>query len=160
MFVSLQEIKYPLTFNNHISDTNHHDSNYNFTHQLVSKNSVRYGERFPGMGEHFQAYGLVGTAAVQWREGVIHACSVGRTIDPSLYMELRYEDLLLDPQTTWKRVSEFLGIAFDGPGYKHLKSSLHVNQSPDFSSSEYRDYLNTVEPFIRPTCEYLGYEWV
>ena len=53
----------------------------------------------------------------------------------------------------------FLQIETDGPGKSVLARKARSDQAPIWSELEYEGYLKTIEPFIRPTCEYLGYSW-
>jgi hypothetical protein len=52
------------------------------------------------------------TFASQWRLEVEGARELGRRI-PERYHELRYEDLVREPQAELERVSEFLGLEFE-----------------------------------------------
>jgi len=52
------------------------------------------------------------TFASQWRLEVERARELGRRI-PERYHELRYEDLVREPQAELERVSEFLGLEFE-----------------------------------------------
>lgn len=130
-----------------------------FLRQLLLRETVRYGERFPGMTAHLRAYGTLATGGAQWREGVMQATHAGRRLGPERYIEIHYEDLLDRPAETWPRIAGFLGIAPDGPGAEWLNDNLRPNHAPDWSDPVYAEFLDTVEPFIRPTCEYLGYRW-
>lgn len=130
-----------------------------FFRQLVSGKSRRYAERFPGLPEHLSAYGLVPTAGAQWREGVMQAVTMGRTLPPKRYLELRYEALLETPQAEWAKIAAFLGIPADGAGLDYMKANLRPNAAPDWTDPKHADFLREVEAAIRPTCEFLGYPW-
>lgn len=130
-----------------------------YLEQTLFGRAPRYGERFPGMAQHLTAHGLIETAGAQWREGVMQAINAGRPLGPERYLEIRYEDLLGTPQDTWAQIAGFLGIPADGAGHRYLVDNLRPNASPDWQADEYADFLNRVEPFIRPTSEYLGYRW-
>jgi hypothetical protein len=127
---------------------------------MLFQETVRYGERFPGMAEHLRAHGTLATGAAQWREGVMQAAFAGRRLGSKNYLEIRYEDLLSRPDRSWNRLAKFLGIPPDGPGREMLRTIIRRNQSPDWNDPAYTDFLDEVEPFIRPTCEFLGYNWV
>lgn len=51
-------------------------------------------------------------AAQRWADGVLRARHDGQALG-TRYIELRYEDLLRDPEAALRRVCEFIGIAFE-----------------------------------------------
>jgi hypothetical protein len=53
--------------------------------------------------------------ACQWKLEVQGARRFGSRVGPERYLELRYEDLVTEPETHLRRVCEFLGLAFE-PG--------------------------------------------
>lgn len=57
----------------------------------------------------------LGAFAAQWRREVEAARRFGRAQAAGRYLELRYEDLVSEPEGTLRELSEFLGIGFD-PG--------------------------------------------
>lgn len=50
--------------------------------------------------------------ASAWREEVEWVRRIGRVLGPERYFELRYEDLLADPEARLRDISRFLGIEF------------------------------------------------
>ena len=56
--------------------------------------------------------GLGGFAA-QWRREVGRARALGRRLGPARYREVRYEELVADPEATIRELCEFLGLAFE-----------------------------------------------
>lgn len=130
-----------------------------FANQLVTGGVVRYGERFPGMSEHLRAYDTIATSAAQWREGVMHALTEGRRIGPDAYLEVRYEQLVNDPNAAFDSLAPFLGIPSDSPARDNLVGTVEARSSHDWHSADYADFIRTVEPHLRPTCEFLGYDW-
>ncbi len=55
----------------------------------------------------------VSVAADYWRRNVEHSQRFVAGLESSRYIEVRYEDLVRQPETTAERVYEFLGIPFD-----------------------------------------------
>lgn len=51
--------------------------------------------------------------AAQWRREVEAARRFGRTVAGGRYLELRYEDLVADPEARLREVCDFLGLEFD-----------------------------------------------
>ena len=136
-----------------------HDNVPTFLRQALLGQPVRYAERFPGMAAHLQAHGLLETAGAQWREGVMQALCAGRGLDPARYLEIRYEALLERPEETWAGIAAFLEIPAGGKGRDHLLRNIRPNAAPDWSDPKHAGFLARLEPHIRPTCEFLGYEW-
>lgn len=55
----------------------------------------------------------IGAAALWWRRDVVRGCRDGRALPKDLYTEVRYEQLVGDPEGTLRRLAEFLGLPFD-----------------------------------------------
>jgi hypothetical protein len=51
--------------------------------------------------------------ACQWKLEVAEARRFGRSIGPERYLELRYEDLVAEPEANLRRACEFLGLEFE-----------------------------------------------
>mgnify|MGYP006274912459 CR=1 FL=1 len=130
-----------------------------FVRNLISGQPVRWGDRFPGIGDALRAYGLLITAGIQWREGVLHATTDGRRLPANQYLELRYEDLLTDPELHWGRIAAFLGIEVEGPCLDYIRRALRRENVGKWRTQLSGDDLRALEPHIRPSLEFLGYEW-
>jgi hypothetical protein len=101
---------------------------------------------------------------------------VGRVLGPDQYLELRYEELVRDPETVLRRICGFLGETFDAqmlhyhetatnvvPG-ESLKWHLNSVRAPDASKVfAWKNAMPESERIIfeeiaGPTLEYFGYE--
>ncbi|MFN8112068.1 MAG: sulfotransferase [Solirubrobacterales bacterium] len=51
--------------------------------------------------------------AERWKRRIAAAREGGAEIRPGLYLEVRYEDLVADPEATLRSVCEFIGLEFD-----------------------------------------------
>lgn len=136
-----------------------HDNAVPFVAHLLGGEPRRWGERFPGLRESLDAYGLLVTSAIQWREGVMHALCEGRRLPDGTYMELKYEELLSAPEETWCRIAEFLGMEEDGQARDWLVKQAKRDNFGKWRTELSEEQLRTLEPHIRPTLEYLGYPW-
>ncbi len=67
----------------------------------VRLSQLRRGHNPPGAGKH----------ARRWKRRVQTARRQGAQVDH--YMELRYEELIADPEPELRRICEFVGLAFD-----------------------------------------------
>lgn len=70
-----------------------------------------WGPRFPGISAVRRTYSLLETCAIQWDLSVRVARSACQSLPPHQYMELRYEDLLSEPQHHVSRVLEFASLS-------------------------------------------------
>jgi hypothetical protein len=57
----------------------------------------------------------IGSFACQWKLEVEGARRFGCRLGPERYLELRYEELVAEPEASLRRVCEFLGLAFEPP---------------------------------------------
>lgn len=130
-----------------------------FLANMITGQPVRYAERFPGMRDFLDAYGVLVTAAVQWREGVMHAVNEGRRLPDGIYLEVRYEDLLANGEQQWNRISKFLEVGIDNHCLEYVKATVRPDNSNKWRREATKDALETLEPHIRATLEFLGYEW-
>ncbi|MGK0373250.1 MAG: hypothetical protein ACJAW1_003523, partial [Glaciecola sp.] len=69
---------------------------------------------------------LIG-AAEWWNEYIRLACSVGAVLGPDKYTEVKYEDLVQEPERELKRLCEFVGEDFDESMLNyHLSSAVAI----------------------------------
>lgn len=55
----------------------------------------------------------IAAGALWWRRDVERGCGDGRALPGHLYREVRYEDLVTEPDRTLRELSGFLGLPFD-----------------------------------------------
>jgi hypothetical protein len=55
----------------------------------------------------------IADAAVSWSWRVSHACMVGQRLGPGRYTQIRYEDLVGDPEGVLKLLCQFLNLEYD-----------------------------------------------
>jgi len=126
---------------------------------LVTGRPRRYAERVPGLPHILKTQGLDVAAAVQWREVVMAAVTDGRRLGSDRYLELHYESFLDDPVGTWSRIMDFIDIPETGAGGEHLAAVIRPSASGTWREGPDAARIGAVEAHIRPTLEYLGYEW-
>lgn len=56
----------------------------------------------------------IGVAALWWRRDVTRGCGDGNLLPREVYQEVRYEDLVSDPETSLREMIRFLGLPYDG----------------------------------------------
>jgi Sulfotransferase family len=64
------------------------------------------------LGQDFGHSELI-PCAVDWQEQISWVGKIGAILGSDRYLELRYEDLVADPEVVLNRVCEFLGLPFD-----------------------------------------------
>jgi Sulfotransferase family len=71
-------------------------------------------------------------AAHVWRSDVTAGRSAGRALGPQRYLELRYEDLVRNPEDELRRACAFLGMAFDPVMLEyHRDAEKRIHARPD-----------------------------
>jgi hypothetical protein len=67
--------------------------------------------------------------ACQWRAEVTAARRLGARVGPRRYLELRYEELVADPERELRRICDFAGLAFE-PGMLEYAGGVDVSAKP------------------------------
>jgi hypothetical protein len=67
--------------------------------------------------------------ACQWRTEVTGARKLGRRVGPRRYLELRYEQLVSEPERELRRLCEFAGLAYE-PGMLDYRDTVDVGAKP------------------------------
>ncbi len=118
-----------------------------------------------------------GMAALQWEAIVRRGCRDGRRLGPDRYSEVRYEDLVADPQPSMERLCEFVGVPFTTEmisGYygnvvdkqllrldnldNYLLKEITTNRSQRWRKELTEDDLRTYESIAGALLKEFGYE--
>ena len=67
--------------------------------------------------------------ACQWRTEVAAARTLGRTVGPSRYLELRYESFVGDPEGQLRRLCSFAGLPYE-PSMLEYVGAVDVSEKP------------------------------
>ncbi len=135
------------------------DNTLPFLSQLITRESKRFGERFPGWSDQLKFYGPLVICGIQWRECVMHALTCGRRLPEETYIEIKYEDLVTCPEQVWGKLAAFLDVPFDGPSHDALLARASTSSCGKWRQSLSEEQLRDLEPHIKPTLEFLGYDW-
>jgi hypothetical protein len=87
----------------------------------------------------------LGQAAVYWDRFVRAGRAAGARIGPSRYREIRYEDLVAEPERTLSEVCDFVGIAFDDRMLRFHERADHL--VPSLSHNEH--HRNLYKPLTK-----------
>jgi len=99
--------------------------------------------------------------AKQWVYSNHYGLDGGREIDRDRWMEVRYEDLVENPDEEMRRVFDFIDLPYDPKVSAKAQSLTPVNVVTPPERGKWRkenpDEINAVLPLIRPMMEKLGY---
>ncbi len=126
---------------------------------LLTGKPRRYAERVAGLSHVREMLGLDAAAAVQWREVVMTAHVDGSKLGPDRYLEVRYERLVNEPVAVWNDIMAFVGVEPTGAGAAYLEETIRPQGKPDWLDGPARARTEAVEAHLRPSLEYLGYDW-
>lgn len=87
----------------------------------------------------------VGEAAIYWRRFVLLGRTAGRRLGPERYREVRYEDLLDDPESTLGDLCGFVGLNPDPAMLRFSERAGFVTDSP----REQRRHGNLLRPLTK-----------
>jgi Sulfotransferase family len=71
-------------------------------------------------------------AALRWRRFVARGRRTGARLGPKRYLEVRYEDLIEDPEETVQTMCQFLDIRFDPQMFRYPERATEVAQGSAF----------------------------
>ncbi len=118
----------------------------------------------------------IGEVATYWKRNVEKGRAAGEVLGPERYAELRYEDLIEDPEPEVRRISTFLGLDYDAAMLEYWdttdevlagqpRAHLHVSAArpPTKGLRDWRRDLTTEQIGVfqvvaGKTLERLGYE--
>lgn len=64
-----------------------------------------------------------GQAAIYWKRRVLRGRRAGRALGPGRYLEVRYDELVAEPETVLTQVCGFIGLAFDRAMLRYHEAS-------------------------------------
>jgi hypothetical protein len=94
------------------------------------RKAAKLRKLFPTWDEHPLA-----TAAAWWKWHVAPARERGRLLGPSTYYELRYEELVAQPEKECARLCEFLGLPFDAAMLRFHEGRMRLEPELDAKNS-------------------------
>jgi hypothetical protein len=109
-----------------------------FSTILQNKNYRQtWGSRWPGIDDDVAKLPLASLCAKQWVMQVETALCQKNQLRPNSYLEIRYEDLVLEPKKVFAEISSFFELSFD------QKLNDWVSATIDNSRTEkWREYLD------------------
>jgi Sulfotransferase family len=83
----------------------------------------------------------IGESAVFWRRFVARGRRDGRRLGPTRYREVRYEDLVRDPEPVLRSLCSFVELPFDGAMLRYYERANDVMEGVDHRSQHRSVYL-------------------
>ena len=121
------------------------------------KRQTMWGPRFPGMKELVESHSLLEVAGLQWRESMEAMASFVETNKSMRLIELKFEDLISDPDKELDKILTFLG-----DNVPRLKPSAGNDIVPLSVSTSWRgllqkDEINSLHELMLSTLQRFGY---
>lgn len=121
----------------------------------LTRRSPLAGERVAGFSESLAAYGPIVARAVQWRDTVMTSIFEGRRLSTDKYFEIKFEYFLSNTESSIDALSKFLGVALD----QQCVERMDLERAHAWKQHFDKDMADELEPFLRPSLEFLGYNW-
>lgn len=120
------------------------------------KGQPYWGPRFKGWESFIAAHSHLEFNAMQWVKSVEAAQSGLTQIAAENRMEIRYENLLADPEDVLNSILEYLGHPADGNFFKAIPR-LKAGNSQKWRNAFNADEIEAIKPILTPMLEKTGY---
>lgn len=115
------------------------------------KGHVGWGPQFKDWDKLINEIPLVQFNALQWKSCVESIIAASKSINSNQYLELRYEDLISQPEEELGRIFDFLNIETPPSFSHHLPTINHRNFNKwekEFSSEEKKQIGQVIHPIL------------
>lgn len=116
-----------------------------------------WGPRFEGWEDCLATHGQLHFNAMQWVKCVEAVRAEWPAIPDAQKLEVRYEDLLRQPQEVLAGILEFLQLE-DTPEFRQRVPEFNAGNVSKWAAGFSEAELGQIVPILRPTLEALGYE--
>lgn len=118
-----------------------------------------WGARPPGWNEWIGNYSPQALLAKQWAATMNIAIREGRKLPPENYIEVKYEDLVNNPQTEFTKLTSFLEIKNPQQIIDYAENSSDPQRISKWKSSLNQHTLDEIKKLMESTMSQLGYSW-
>ncbi|WP_036484767.1 sulfotransferase [Myxosarcina sp. GI1] len=118
-----------------------------------------WGARPPGWSEWIDKYSTQTLLAKQWAATMTIGIKEGRKLPSDRYIEVRYEDLINNPQEEFTKLINFLDIENPSPIIDFAKTTGDPNRINKWKKSLNQNILDEIKEIMEPTMIELGYSW-
>jgi len=115
-----------------------------------------FGLRYPGWKSDRGQLSLVQCAAKQWAVAVQTALEDLRQTDPALWLHVKYEDVIDEPERWFRVIVDFCGVSVDDNTLRSIARAVHRrsrNRGRELPPDVAEECLPIMEPMVRK----LGY---
>lgn len=121
--------------------------------QLLPEQAFLWGPQFPGIREVRAEHGVEVACAVQWRESVLAARAGLAEVPAEQQFEVRFEELVADPDSVLPAVLAFLGLGDGEAVIAHARR--HFDAAAAHRTEGER---SPTDPYLQPLLADLGYQ--
>lgn len=127
--------------------------------KVTSTRLEYWGPRPPGWREWVGRYPPEVVAAKQWAETIGWAFAELERMDSSMYMVVRYENLVQHPKAVLHDLASFTGLRIVQPLLQFAERTADPSRAEKWRSELDSELLGRIRPYMEPMLERLGYRW-
>lgn len=124
----------------------------------LTKRVKSWGVVYPGMYEDLKRMDLVEVIATQWVKTLEVAQADLKELDPDIWIEVKYEDLVANPLEGFGRIVDFFDLEMSPALEKYIRENIHQNVVSVYKKRLTPDQIAKIDPIVRPMMERLGYD--
>ncbi|ODS23377.1 hypothetical protein AB835_09150 [Candidatus Endobugula sertula] len=117
-----------------------------------------WGPRWVGIDKAVRDLPLIQVCARQWKESVSTALAQKDMLQPNAYLEVRYEQLVQDPNNQFKRIQDFFELGEDNVFEEWISTQIDSNRQDKWQKDLSKNDLALIEDEISPLLRELGYQ--
>jgi len=121
------------------------------------KRAKLWGLAYPGVQDDLAVLSPAEIAAKQWVTSIHTARSDLAQLDPALWIDVRYEDLVADPLGQFGRILDFVGLEMSESVREYLGRTIYRAAIGAYRKRLTPEEIATIEPILGPTMRELGY---
>ncbi len=123
------------------------------------KRPASWGPRWPGMDSEIKTLTLPEICARQWQEQIRTALAQKNAVPKENYLEIRYEDLVKNPESVFDRIAVFAGLDAGCPAFRdHIRNKIKTESLDKWKKDLSAEEQAKVQRILTPTLKELGYE--
>lgn len=127
--------------------------------KVTRKPLAFWGPRPKGWREWVRADPRDVVLAKQWSATITKAVMDGRAMEPSHYMEYKYEEFMLRPREIMARIVDFVELADGADLIEHAARTVDPSRQDKWREALDGETLELIRPHMEPTLRMLGYAW-
>ena len=101
---------------------------------------------------------LVEVIATQWVKTLEVAQADLKELDPDVWIEVKYEDLVANPLEGFGRIVDFFDLEMSPALEKYIRENIHQDVVGVYKKRLTPEQIAKIDPIVRPLMEELGYD--